>query len=70
MKLPKRRMLWIVCGCIAAVSLKKADLFVDAQGILRDSPLLPFGGVLAVVTVIIMVFDLLITNGVFQDPEP
>ena len=59
--LPCRRVLWIVMVIAAALALTFASSHVDAQGILRDSPLLPVGGVLAVIAVIVTLLDVLLT---------
>lgn len=61
--LPRRRLLWIglFIAAITALIYAEAVAWVDENGILHDSPFLPLGGVLAVIAVIVLGFDVLLT---------
>ncbi|OAT21099.1 hypothetical protein M979_0328 [Buttiauxella noackiae ATCC 51607] len=57
MRLPKRRIIWIVVAIAGVVSLSVADSTIDANNIVHDSALMPVGAILLLVAFLIFVFD-------------
>lgn len=58
--IPRRRALWIVLfiGAIAALLYADTASYVDENGVLHDSFLMPLGAIMAAV---VLVFDVLLT---------
>lgn len=57
MRLPTRRIIWIVVAIAGVVSLSVADSTIDANNIVHDSVLMPVGAVLLILAFLIFVFD-------------
>lgn len=57
MKLPVRRMAWIIVAIAGVLSLVLADSTIDANNIVHDSVLMPVGAVLLLVAFLMFVFD-------------
>lgn len=61
MKLPARRIIWIVVAVAGVLSLSVADSNIDANNIVHDSALMPLGAILLLVAFLILVFDVINT---------
>ena len=61
--MPRRRVLWIVLFVlgIAALLLGDSASYVDNNGVLQDSILMPVGALVAVLAIVVLVFDALLT---------
>ncbi|RPH20919.1 hypothetical protein EHN07_19050 [Buttiauxella warmboldiae] len=57
MRLPTRRIVWIVVAIAGVVSLSVADSTIDANNIVHDSALMPLGAILLLLAFVIFVFD-------------
>ncbi|HGF0767936.1 TPA: DUF3955 domain-containing protein [Kluyvera georgiana] len=60
---PRRRALWIVLFIVTIAALLYADAasYVDENGVLHDSFLMPLGAITAVLAAVVLVFDVLLT---------
>ncbi|WP_347290090.1 DUF3955 domain-containing protein [Kluyvera georgiana] len=61
--MPRRRVLWIVLFVtgIAALLYAGGASYVDGNGVLHDSFLMPVGAVMALLAIVVSAFDALLT---------
>ena len=61
--MPRRRLLWIVLFflSIASLLLGDASSYIDDNGVLHDSILMPLGALVAVLAIAVLVFDALLS---------
>lgn len=57
MRLPGRRIIWVVFASAGLLSLLLAESTIDAKNILHDSALMPAGAILLLLAFLIFVFD-------------
>ncbi|MEA3784809.1 DUF3955 domain-containing protein [Enterobacter quasihormaechei] len=61
--MPRRRLLWIVLFVLSIASLLLGDAssYIDDNGVLQDSILMPLGALVAVLAIAVLVFDALLS---------
>ncbi|MEW7314769.1 hypothetical protein AB1E22_19040 [Buttiauxella gaviniae] len=61
MKLPVRRLVWLIVACAGALALLMAQSTIDENNIIHDSALMPLGAILLLAAPFVVVYDVVKT---------